>query len=72
MPPEDYPDPPGWEDPIVAEVRKAREEIRAEFSHDLYAYAAHLQALEKQARKRVCATPNAPLTQPHWTQPDAV
>jgi hypothetical protein len=58
-------------DPIVAEVRKAREEILAEFSYDLYAYAAHLQALEREARNRGVRYSERPLAQPRWTQPEA-
>jgi hypothetical protein len=62
---------PAWEDPIVAEVRKVREEIFAEFNYDLHAYAAHLQALEKEARQRGVRYSDRPLAQPCWTQPDA-
>lgn len=58
-------------DPIVAEVRKAREEILAEFNYDLYAYAAHLQALEREARKHGVRYSERPLVQPRWTQSDA-
>jgi hypothetical protein len=60
-----------WEDPIVAEVRKAREEIFAEFSYDLHAYAAHLQALEREARKHGVRYSDRPLAQPRKAQPDA-
>lgn len=58
-------------DPIVAEVRRAREEIFAEFDYDLHAYAAHLQALEKEARKRGVRYSDRPLAQPRRPQPDA-
>jgi hypothetical protein len=40
------------EDPIVAEVRKVREEILAEFNYDLQAYGEHLQRLEAENRAR--------------------
>jgi hypothetical protein len=63
--------PPGWEDPIVAEVRKVREEIFAEFNYDLHAYAAHLQELEQEARKRDVRYSDRPLAQPRWTHTDA-
>lgn len=58
-------------DPIVAEVRKVREEIFAEFDNDLYAYAAHLQELEREARKRGVRYSERPLAQPHSTHPEA-
>lgn len=58
-------------DPIVAEVRKAREEIFALFDYDLRAYAAHLQALEKEARKRGVRYSDRPLAQRRRAQPDA-
>jgi hypothetical protein len=55
----------------VAEVRKARVEILAEFNYDLYAYAAHLQAVEREARKRGVRDSDRPLAQPRRAQPDA-
>jgi hypothetical protein len=58
-------------DPIVTEVRKAREEIFAEFDYDLHAYAAHLRALEKEARRRGVRYSDRPLAQPRRAQPDA-
>lgn len=58
-------------DPIVTEVRKAREEIFAEFDFDLHAYAAHLRALEKEARRRGVRYSDRPLAQPRRAQPDA-
>jgi hypothetical protein len=58
-------------DPIIAEVRQAREEIFAEFNYDLHAYAAHLQALEKEARKRGARYSDRPLAQPRQARPDA-
>lgn len=60
-----------WQDPIVAEVRKAREEIVAEFNYDLFAYATHLQALEREARNRSVRYSDRPLAQPRWTHPEA-
>lgn len=58
-------------DPIVAEVRKAREEIFAGFNFDLHAYAAHLRDLEQEARKRGVRYSDRPLAQPHRARPDA-
>lgn len=60
-----------WEDPIVAEVRRARQEIVAEFNYDLHAYAAHLQAIEQENRKRGIRYSDRPLAQPRRAQPDA-
>lgn len=45
-------DPPGWEDPIVAEVHRARREIFARFDGDMTAYVRYLQAQEEEERKR--------------------
>lgn len=39
-----------WEDPIVAEVRRIREEISARFNHDPEAYFRHLREMDEQAR----------------------
>lgn len=44
--------PDEWEDPIVAEVRKARQEIFAEFDYDLGAYAEHLRLVGAENRMR--------------------
>lgn len=58
-------------DLIVAEVRKVREEIFAEFNYDLHAYAAHLKELEQEARKRGVRYSDRPLAVPHRARPDA-
>jgi hypothetical protein len=58
-------------DPIVAEVREAREAVFAEFNYDLHAYAAHLKALEKEARQRGVRYSDRPLAQPRRAEPDA-
>jgi hypothetical protein len=60
-----------WEDPIVAEVRKARQEIFARFNYDLDAYFEHLQAAEAEERKRGVRYSDRPLAQPRQAQPDA-
>jgi hypothetical protein len=39
------------EDPIVADVRKARQRIFARFNYDLDAYFAHLQAVAEENRR---------------------
>jgi hypothetical protein len=41
-----------WEDPIVAEVHKAREQILARFDYDLAAYGEHLKKVEAENRAR--------------------
>jgi hypothetical protein len=60
-----------WEDPIVAEVRKTRQEIFARFNYDLEAYFEHLKAMEEEGRKRGVRYSNRPLAQPFRAQPDA-
>jgi hypothetical protein len=60
--------PPGWEDPIVAEVRAARQQIFAEFNYDLDAYAVHLRELEQEARKRGVRYSDRPLATPHYAR----
>jgi hypothetical protein len=59
------------EDPIVAEVRRIRQEIFARFNYDLDAYFEHLQIVEDEARKRGMRYSDRPLAQPCRTQPDA-
>jgi hypothetical protein len=41
-----------WEDPIVAEVRKARDEYAARFNYDLAAMVRDLKRQEAEERKR--------------------
>lgn len=41
-----------WEDPIVAEVRRAREQILARFEHDIGAYTAHIIAIQEEKKRR--------------------
>jgi len=41
-----------WEDPIVAEVRRTRENILAEFNYDIRAYAAHIMAIQEEKKQR--------------------
>ncbi|HEV3051876.1 MAG TPA: hypothetical protein VGX50_16330 [Longimicrobium sp.] len=40
------------EDPIVAEVRKVRQELFAEFNYDLDAYVADLKARQQEREAR--------------------
>lgn len=60
-----------WEDPIVADVRRARQEIFARFGCDLDAYVEYLKAAEEEDRKRGVPYANRPLAQPRRAQPDA-
>jgi hypothetical protein len=41
-----------WEDPIVKEVRKAREEHSARFGHDLQKIVLDLKEREKKSGRR--------------------
>jgi hypothetical protein len=61
--------PPEWEDPIVAEVRAARQRDFAEFTYGLNAYAMHLKELEQEARKRGVRYSDRPLATPHYARP---
>ena len=60
-----------WEDPIVAEVRKARQEIFARFNYDLDAYFEHLKAVEEEDRRRGAPYSDRPLAQHRRARPDA-
>lgn len=42
-----------WKDPIVEEVRKAREEYAARFNHDLRAMAIDLRRREKEGGRQI-------------------
>ena len=42
-----------WEDPIVNETRAAREELFAQFNHDLAALCAYLREKEREHSGRV-------------------
>lgn len=60
-----------WEDPIVADVRKVRQEIFARFNYDLDAYFEHLKMVEEEDRKRGARYTDRPLAKRHPPQPDA-
>jgi hypothetical protein len=71
-----------WEDPIIAELQRTRDEILAEFGGDFEAYLDYLDAVEVENRKRGVryATPThrsepsrsvtAPKHEPHHGDPD--
>jgi hypothetical protein len=63
---------PPWEDPIVAEVRKTRQEIFARFNHDLDAYFEYLGTAEAEDRRRSIRYSDRPLAQPRRIAPDTV
>jgi hypothetical protein len=57
-----------WEDPIVAEVHKARRDIFARFSGDMDAYFRYLREREEEERKRgreIITWPVGPFITPH-------
>jgi hypothetical protein len=60
-----------WEDPIVAEVHKIRQEIMAEFDNDLDAYFRYVQGVEEEKRKRGVQYVKAPLRKVGIPKPDA-
>jgi hypothetical protein len=60
-----------WEDPIVAEVHRARREIFARFDNDMGAYIRHIQQLEEEERKRGRVIIDTPFRQPERVKPDA-
>jgi hypothetical protein len=41
-----------WEDPIVAEVHRARQAIFAQFDNDIGAYLRYIREQEEEERKR--------------------
>jgi hypothetical protein len=49
----DTPDP----DPIVAEVRRIREQIFAEFNYDLHAYCEYLRAQQAKGERKYVTAP---------------
>lgn len=44
--------PDGWDDPMVREVRDARERVFAAFDYDLEAYVRYLGERQEEARRR--------------------
>lgn len=55
-----------WQDPIVEEVRKAREEHAAKFDHDLKRIFADLREQEKRSGQRyVTLPPRRPVEAAH-------
>jgi hypothetical protein len=47
----------GWQDPIVEEVRRARDAYAKQFNYDLDAIYRDLKAKERQSRQRVVPCP---------------
>ena len=53
-----------WEDPIVAEVRRVREELAGRFNFDIHAIFADIRSRERQLGNRLVRAPadvNAPV-----------
>lgn len=48
-----------WEDPIVAEVHRAREKLAAECNYDIRAFFAGLRKRQMVQQKRADTTPEA-------------
>jgi hypothetical protein len=46
-----------WEDKIVEEVRKVRDEYAAEFNYDLEAIYKDIKEQEKQSQRKVVSLP---------------
>ena len=44
---------PMWKDPIVEQIRSAREELFARFNHDLTALCEYLRSKEREHSDRV-------------------
>ena len=60
-----------WEDPIVAEVHRARREILARFNGDMAAYMDYLREMTEEERRRGRKVIDTPLRNPRKPKPDA-
>lgn len=54
-----------WEDPIVAEVHKIRQELLARFDGDVDAYFQYIRGIEAEKRRRGVRYVEAPLHDPN-------
>jgi len=61
-----------WEDPIVAEVRKIREDYAAQFNYDLQALCRALKEREQQDPRPKVAFPPKPARLVRIAKPAAV
>ena len=50
-----------WEDPIVAEVRRVREEYAARFNHDIKAICRDARQKDKESGDKVVTLPPRPV-----------
>ena len=57
------------EDPIVAEVRRTRENIFATFDYDIRAYVAHIVAIQEEEKKRGVIYSSPPPRRPKGLHP---
>ena len=55
----------GWQDPIVEEVRKARDAYAKQFNYDLDAIYRDLKDKERQSGRRVIPCPAKRTEAPH-------
>lgn len=53
-----------WQDPIVEEVHKIREQLAAKHHYDVKALCQHLQEQEKQSQRHYVTCPPRPLDTP--------
>jgi hypothetical protein len=60
-----------YEDPIVAEIHRIRQQIMVEFDHDLDAYMQYLKAMTEEERKRGRVIIDIPFRQQLRVKPDA-
>lgn len=60
-----------WEDPIVAEVHRARQAIFAQFDNDMGAYLRYIREQEEEARQRGREVITVPLRSRRQVKPDA-
>jgi hypothetical protein len=63
------PAPEEWEDPIVAAVRRTREQILAEFNYDVRAYAAHIMSVQNEEKQRGVQYASPPPRRPVGWEP---
>jgi hypothetical protein len=57
--PDNTPEPRPWRDPIVAEVRAAREALYAEAGYDIHEFCRRLQERQKASRAVVSQSPGS-------------
>jgi len=61
---ENKPETQPWRDPIVAEVREAREALFAAAGHDVHEFCRRLREREEESDHPVIRAPRVPETEP--------